>query len=759
MNSGNQTRTRSDRVSQIELPPGRIEQLASFFRRGDVLLRIGVCVLTVVTIWIATAGWQPPFSFRAGDIPSRDITARVEFHVPDEEATRIAKEDARGKVECVYDNEPSKIADVREALRNDARQVISAESYEKLDKEVWQRFLPQPASNDGNGASVKPSPPGHEEMIQQFEKFTEALRGDQKWEQFDLAIRSLFRRWEYDGILEKTEHKPTDGRMAEIQILVPYRKTVSVDQVNIDEIRRSLPASIAKEENLKGIVEQLVNWISPRLVPTLSFNSQKSTIAADELAAGVSAVERAYPAGGKLAMAGKPLGQEDLELLKTEHHAYILALGPRQRLAYALASFGTLVAIFALCGWYMFVTRRRQLYRLSRLSKLLGLIAVSAITSTWLAWYWRAELIPMILFAMTAAIAYKQELALLLSAAISLLLVVTLGYGMSELLVLTATLVTVTLLLRFVRNRTKLIYVGFCTSAVSFLVTLGAGVLADGRVGTWHLQLSAWNGFSAVLSGVIMTGLLPFAERLFKVQTDLSLLELGDVAHPLLQELVRRAPGTYNHSINVASMAEAAADAIYANGLLVRVGAYFHDIGKMLKPGYFIENQGESGSRHDNLVPAMSTLIIIAHVKDGADLARQHHLPQPIIDFILQHHGTTLVEYFYNRANRESEQDPEKGEVDEGSFRYPGPKPQSKEAATLMLADCVESAARSLVDPTPSRLEGLVRNLSLKRLLDDQFDECGLTLRELRVIEDSLVKSLASMYHGRVQYPERQQTA
>ena len=758
MNTGNQTRTRSDRVAQIELPPGRIEQLASFFRRGDVLLRIGVCVLAVVTIWVATVGWQPSFSYRSGDIPPRDITARVEFRVPDDEATRVAREDAREMVICVYDNEPSKIEDVRESLKNDVRQVLTAKSYEELDKEVWQRFLPPPKPDDNNETSVKSSPPGYEELIQQFGKFN-ALRGDQQWEQFSLSVENLFRTWVEDGVLEKIEHKPSDGRMTDIQIFVPYRKTVPANDVNIDEIKNSLPAAIAKYENLVPIAEPLANWIGTSLVPTLSFNSAETAIAADKLAADVEPVERVYEAGGTLAASGTPLGQEDLELLRKEHRAYVDSLGPRQRMVYALASFGTLVAIFALCGWYMFLTRRRQLYRLSRLAKLLGLIAVSVITSTWVAWYWRAELIPMVLFAMTAAITYKQELALLLSAAISLLLVVTLGYGISELLVVTATLVTVTLLLRYVRNRTKLIYVGFCTAVVSFLVTLGAGVLEDGRVGTWHLQLSAWNGFSAVLSGVIMTGLLPFAERLFKVQTDLSLLELGDVAHPLLQELVRRAPGTYNHSINVASMAEAAADAIYANGLLVRVGAYFHDIGKMLKPGYFVENQGESGSRHDNLVPAMSTLIIIAHVKDGADLARQHNLPQPIIDFILQHHGTTLVEYFYNRANRESEQDPDKGEVDEGSFRYPGPKPQSKEAATLMLADAVESAARSLVDPTPSRLESLVRDLSLKRLLDDQFDECGLTLRELRAIEDSLVKSLASMYHGRVQYPERQQTA
>lgn len=253
-----------------------------------------------------------------------------------------------------------------------------------------------------------------------------------------------------------------------------------------------------------------------------------------------------------------------------------------------------------------------------------------------------------------------------------------------------------------------------------------------------------------------MTGLLPFIEKLFEVQTEISLLELGDAAHPLLQELVRRAPGTYNHSINVASIAEAAAEAVSANGLLVRVGAYFHDIGKMLKPGYFIENQAQEPNRHETLLPAMSTLVIIAHVKDGADLAQQHHLPQTIIDFIQQHHGTTLVEYFYREASRQSEQDPDAGEVDETSFRYPGPKPRTREAGVLMLADAVESASRTLVDPTPARIESLVHDLAMKRLIDGQFDDCGLTLQEVHTIEESLIKSLIAVYHGRVKYPDQE---
>jgi putative nucleotidyltransferase with HDIG domain len=312
------------------------------------------------------------------------------------------------------------------------------------------------------------------------------------------------------------------------------------------------------------------------------------------------------------------------------------------------------------------------------------------------------------------------------------------------------------LVLKQVRTRTRLLFVGFAAAVVGFFTTIGVGII-DER--SWTSLLT--DGFTvalwSIIAGSLMTVMLPTVEKMFGVETDLSLIELGDPAHPLLQELIRRAPGTYNHSITVASLAEAAAESIGARGLLVRVGAYFHDIGKMLKPQYFIENQSKGDNRHDSLVPAMSTLVIIAHVKDGADLARQNRLPDSIIDFIQQHHGTTLVEYFYRQANQKKvQEDPDSGALDESSFRYPGPKPQTREAGVLMLADAVESASRVLKEPTASRIENLVHEISMKRLLDGQFDESGLTLEDIRKIGESLVKSLTAVYHGRVKYPDQE---
>ena len=463
-----------------------------------------------------------------------------------------------------------------------------------------------------------------------------------------------------------------------------------------------------------------------------------------------------YEPGEALALAGEPLQPKTVDLLELEYKAYVQQLSADRKFERGAALFALIVGLLALAGYYVYLRDRRLIHDLYHLSLVLVSSCVAILLARWTAGDpWRAEIIPLLLFGMTIGIAYGRELALVLSSALTLIFVLADGASLVHMALLLGIITSAIVQLGRIRSRRKLIWVGLISGLIAPLLTLAAGMLDGQPLARPLLNLAGQNGVWTLLAGFLITGLLPFVEGLFGVLTEISLLELGDVAHPLLQELVRRAPGTYNHSINVASIAEAAAESIGARGLLVRVGAYFHDIGKMLKPHYFVENQGLEESRHDALVPAMSTLIIIAHIKDGADLARQHRLPQPIIDMIEQHHGTTLVEYFFRRASQQSATDPDSGDVQESSFRYPGPKPQTVEAAVLMLADTVESASRVLVEPTPSRIESLVEEIAMKKLLDGQFDECGLTLEQLRKIEDSLVKSLTAVYHGRVKYPDQ----
>ena len=263
---------------------------------------------------------------------------------------------------------------------------------------------------------------------------------------------------------------------------------------------------------------------------------------------------------------------------------------------------------------------------------------------------WHVVLIPLTVTALILTIAYNPPFALLMSLSLTLAMIVTLGGSLNDLLVAMGGQATAILTLRSVRTRTRLVEVGI-VAGIAYLAMTVATELYTGQ--TWSLIVSdsVWALVWGALAGFIVSGLLPLVERCFAIVTDVSLLELGDGSHPLLQELVRRAPGTYTHSMTVATLAEPCAEAIGANPLLARVGSYFHDIGKMLKPHYFIENQtGEN--RHDSLEPALSTLIIIGHVKDGVALAEQYRLPRPIIEFIQQHHGTTLVEYFYREALR-----------------------------------------------------------------------------------------------------------
>jgi len=256
------------------------------------------------------------------------------------------------------------------------------------------------------------------------------------------------------------------------------------------------------------------------------------------------------------------------------------------------------------------------------------------------------------------------------------------------------------------------------------------------------------NGF--VCAGVVATFLWIF-EIIFGEITNFTLLELSDSSQPLLKRLVVEAPGTYHHSLIVSNLSEAAADAIGANALLTRVGAYYHDIGKLVKPVYFTENQMLSVNKHDELEPSMSRLVILNHIKEGLELAKQYKLNQRIVEFIPEHHGTSLIHYFYQKALTESDAQ----DIGEQDYRYPGPKPRSKETAIVMLADSVEGSTRAMDEHTPQKIEDIVRKVINNKFIDGQLDECNLTLREIDAIASSFVRVLSAMYHGRVKYPER----
>ncbi len=313
-----------------------------------------------------------------------------------------------------------------------------------------------------------------------------------------------------------------------------------------------------------------------------------------------------------------------------------------------------------------------------------------------------------------------------------------------------------------IRTRMKLLEVSTLTAAVMFGVACCAAMLSRLPVPlTWRqvYLVGVYHAGFTFLVGLFVQSFLPVIERVFRVATSMTLLDYSDANQPLLKKLAMEAPGTYTHSLMIGSIAEAGAEAINANGLLCRVGAYYHDIGKINKPTYFTENELGGGSRHKELSPTMSLLVIIGHVKDGVEMAKEYKLPVVMRQFIETHHGTTLVEPFYHAAMEQYEAHRASGGAKDTSppgkdeFRYAGPKPRTKEAAILMLSDAVEGAIRSLGEVSPSKIEAVVHNIAMKRLQDGQFDECDITLRELSRVQTAMAKTIAAHYHGRVAYP------
>ncbi len=258
--------------------------------------------------------------------------------------------------------------------------------------------------------------------------------------------------------------------------------------------------------------------------------------------------------------------------------------------------------------------------------------------------------------------------------------------------------------------------------------------------------------FGGLVTGILVAGITPVFESLFGYITDIRLLELANINQPLFQKMIIEAPGTYHHSIVVASLVEAAAEAIGANSLLSKVSAYYHDIGKLTKPQYFIENQPKADNRHDKLSPKMSSLVIISHVKDGCELAAKYKLGQQIVNIIREHHGTSIVSYFYDKAKKAKESN--SGGLSDTDFRYPGPKPQTREAGLVMMADVIEASSRTLSNPTPARIRSLVRERIERIYMDGQLDECDLTLRNLNTIAETFIKILMGIFHHRVDYPD-----
>ena len=772
---------------------------------GKTWGRLMLCLAAAAIMWGMTLGWMPPFKYRIGMIPERDIVAAIDFQIEDPVETETRQRRAVADAVCVYDHDPHTVTDQLQLLQHAIADVGRSASFEDLDQAVWRSLyhdlVPNEQGDETQGETETDADMDRSQVATMSEKQEQAydqlkllLSSEQGQDSFNAVLALIFEPWIANGVLLELEHGIDEGSQHMIQVLTLAQageqqnvELHSVAMLHRDSILAGLSGHIAKtletgmfdQADTPAVQEMLLTWIRGNgILVTLMYNAPLSMQQRESQRSRIPTQFKRYHPGQMIAPATESLGVGDIQLLRQEYDQIISGRYARydQAVGYGLANFGMYLALFTLCGVYLAVYESSLVNQTKRLVRLLALVIVVVLLATATSNdTWRAELIPLVMFTMVMTICYRRDSALLLSSTVALIVAVATGSTLAEYIIVISAIASTTLLLGRLRSRLRLIVIGFGGGLITLATTLGVSILAGQTFGSTGLdfwdqllggsaaeanyitnlfQGAAWYGFCVCLAGFFMTGLLPIIEWAFGVQTDISLMELGDPAHPLLTELQHRAPGTFMHSLNVATLSEPAAEAIGANGLLCRVGAYFHDIGKMIKPEYFAENQGgDAGNRHESLLPSMSRLVIISHVKDGAELGRKHRLPASIIDFIMQHHGTTLVEYFYHQAkvleNGEDE------EVDEADYRYDGPRPQTREAAVMMLADVVESACRSLDDPAPARIEHLVRELAMNRLLDGQFDECGLTLRELNIIQTSLIKTETALLHNRVKYPDQ----
>ncbi len=452
------------------------------------------------------------------------------------------------------------------------------------------------------------------------------------------------------------------------------------------------------------------------------------------------------------------IGKRDLHLLELEHQAYWKSIAPKKKLL-AYSGIVITVLLITMSLWiycYKFQPRAirnwgRSLALAGSILTMVGLARIASLAG--LNDY--SSVFGVVFIGIVMTIAYDQRFALMTVATLTALLMIALHGNVSLFLTLLAAGTTSVITLDEIRTRSKLIEVATASAAISFAV-VWSSQLADYQEVSFILRNAISAAGGALLAGFVVQGILPMIEQVFQIATSMTLLEWSDPSKPLLRRLALEVPGTFNHSLLIGSLAESAAEAIGANGLLARVGAYYHDIGKINKPQYFVENQpSKDFSKHKDLTPAMSLLVIIGHVKDGLELAKEYNLPKILHQFIAEHHGTTVVEYFYHQAAKQARENGQ--EISDVEFRYPGPKPHSKESAILMLADSVEGATRALSEPTAGRIEATVHQVIQKKIADGQLEECELTLRDLHVIEESMIKSLCSIYHSRVKYPSQKQ--
>jgi hypothetical protein len=707
-------------------------------------------LLLIASLFIAaflsqTLEEAPPL-YRLGEVAQKDLRTDRELLVKDKGATEKKMEDAARKVLPVYDYEPSVLPEI-EGIIDSAFAVMRKRGEEKTQKAEVEYIL---------GFELTP----REFQILKAYRFNEKLIRLTEdlitplLKQGIVSDKALLMQEE--GIQVRNIQTGEELTRRDLGSLLDYREAKEV-------IKKTLEGPQAQRipSDLRGVMVKIINNL---LSPNFTFNEEETDRRREVERTQAKPVFFSIDKGEILLRKGERVTEEDLlklEALREERSkggTMVMVVG-----------FFLLTGFF-IAAFYLFSTKnirkvspsnRDIFFLILVLISSLGMARISVAIAEGLAgafpgiplssYYY---FFPVAAGAMLIRIVLNSEIALIYSIFVSLLTGLLLGEGIFlPTFYLIGSIVGAHSVARC-DQRSQLIKGGLLVGLTNFLLISFEG-MSTGRIFAVDILFGLVMGLAGgAVAGIIVVGITPVVESIFGYTTDIKLLELANLDQPILKEMLMKAPGTYHHSMIVGNLAETGARAITVNPLLARVSAYYHDIGKITKPQYFIENQMTGSNRHDKLTPSMSSLILVSHVKDGIELAKEHKVGSKIIDVIRQHHGTRLINFFYQKAKEQ--ENPGVQEVDERDFRYLGPKPQTKEAGLVMVADAVEAASRTLDDPTPARIKGLVQKIINDIFIDGQLDECELTLKDLNAIAKSFDIVLNAIHHQRIEYPEAQ---
>lgn len=741
-----------------------------------------VFILTVFSVVVASL-LKPSFVvdaplYRLGDVASQNFKAKRDFLIEDKEATARKREEALRQSPILYDYDADVAKQIQERLADAFQRMRRMQSEPSAPTQLERLTLgePEPQSPVMQGEASQA-------LLRRKQEFETAVGFPVSEQVFSILVKKRFNEALEErvsrligevmerGILSDKE--PAHRAGAERVVI---RKEGTREELwnthnplqHMEEARQLVRMKALEYGEDSRELMVTVFLVTHLLKPNLIFNREETERRRELAYWSVKPVYVEVMKNEMLVREGQRIGAE--EILKFKAHGQGKPYGRH------VLIFITLCLVSALCMWvFVYVATRH--FRTSRMEikdflflgvVLVFLLALGRFTlllsdmiggaSAHFSGRTLIYALPMTAGAMIASIFFGVTLSLMFSLLLSLFAGMLFGKDFAIFFYFLIGSLVAAHCVFPCRNRIVPIKAGFLVGCGNVVLIL-LHVLLQGQWEGLSAVIDAFSGFlGGVLAGILVTGFTPLAELVFGYHTDIKLLELVTMDQPLLQELMVQAPGTYHHSIIVSNMVEAAAQSIGANALLAKVAACYHDIGKIRKPMYFIENQFDCENRHEKLAPSMSSLILISHIKEGVELAKQNRLGKAVIDIISQHHGKSLISFFYKKAMEARE----KARTSKGSelppinvddYRYPGPKPQTKEAGLVMLADVVEAACRSLNDPTPARIQGMVNRLINAVFSDGQLDECELTLKDLHHIAKHFNQILATVHHKRIEYP------